>query len=474
MAAIVLPPVPGDRHRRRASRHAGRDPGALPHHQHGRRVRRHVGRPRRLRRHDRHGLGLCGCGKKARRGGDRAQQGRRTEAAAGSDLGPRHRERDDQRRARCQRRRTLGEAGWADGRTGTAGVPARTPLSHYRDNSRSRGAEGGNADGRRPRGLHLHAPGPEGNAGRDLRDPSSTLVDGRRALGLRGRASSGEHRPHLGGTRTRPSPVSGLAEGRHPQMGQWRIHLFPRREPTGRSGRGQAGVLARLRRDGRVPPGRRRRQSARRMDDPRGNRRGRLRPRHRPLRRPRVQSGVHPSDDRRVLRPPIRHDLPERAIAGGPSPQDNAGLRRHVGGGLPVGQFLGPGDSAVFRAARFQGKADPETLERLRHRRRGVPRGAQERGTSRYRGVLALRGDRTAGRKLARLADRRPPAEARTSEARADAFGDGPAQRRPHNHQLGRRNLLDRRLLLPAPVAYALVRRPRRARGRSFATFPTT
>ena len=129
----------------------------------------------------------------------------RTEPAARPDLGRRHRERNDQRRARRQRRRPLGETGRADGRARSAGLPARTPLPHHRDDPRSRGAEGGNADGRRPRRLHLHAPGPEGDAGRDLRDPSSTLVDGRRALGLRRRAASGEHRPHLGGTRTRPS-----------------------------------------------------------------------------------------------------------------------------------------------------------------------------------------------------------------------------------------------------------------------------
>ena len=95
----------------------------------------------------------------------------------------------------------------------------------------------------------------------------------------------------------------------------------------------------------------------------------------------------------------------------------------------------------------------------------GVPRRARRRGAPRYRAFLPLRGDRTGGRKLARLADGRAPAEAGTREARPDAVRDRQAQGRPHRHQLGRRNLLDRRLLLPAPVAYALVRRPC-ARGR--------
>ena len=90
MAAIVVPPVSGDRHRRRASHYAGRDPGSLPDHQHRRCVRRHVGRPRRLRRHDWNSLGLCPRSEEARRDSDRAQQGRRTEAAAGPNVGPRH------------------------------------------------------------------------------------------------------------------------------------------------------------------------------------------------------------------------------------------------------------------------------------------------------------------------------------------------------------------------------------------------
>ena len=223
-----------------------------------------------------------------------------------------------------------------------AGVAARAPLPHHRDDPRSRGVEDRNADGRRPRRLHLYAPGPEGHADRHLRDPHATLVDGRRAVGLRRRASAGKHRPHRGRARTRPSPVSGLAEGRNSQVGQRRFHLLAGRQPARRPGRGQAGLLARLRRDGRVPAGRRRRQGARRMDDPRGDDRGPLRPRYRPLRPLYVQSGIHQADDRRVLRPQVRHDVPRRAIAGGTPAEDDAGLRRHVGCRLPMGTI--PGD----------------------------------------------------------------------------------------------------------------------------------
>ena len=71
---------------------------------------------------------------------------------------------------------------------------------------------------------------------------SAALVHGRRAMGLRRRTSAGEHRPDLRRTRTRPPPLSGLADGGHPQMGQRRLHLLAGRQPAGRPGRGQAAA----------------------------------------------------------------------------------------------------------------------------------------------------------------------------------------------------------------------------------------
>ena len=41
---------------------------------------------------------------------------------------------------------------------------------------------------------------------------------------------------------------------------------------------------------------------------------------------PHVQSRIHQADDRRVLRPPLRHDLSERTIARRPAAQDDARL----------------------------------------------------------------------------------------------------------------------------------------------------
>ena len=60
------------------------------------------------------------------------------------------------------------------------------------------------------------------------------------------------------------------------------------------------------------------------------------------------------------------------------------------------------------------------------------------------------------------------------AQARADAVRDRQAQGRPHRHQLGRRDILDRGLLLPSPMAHALVRGPCARRRRACATFPTT
>ena len=113
-----------------------------------------------------------------------------------------------------------------------------------------------------------------------------------------------------------------------------------------------------------------------------------------------------------------------------------------------------------FAPPGFQGEADPQALERLRHRRRRMPHGPRGRRPPRYRFVLALRSDRPRGRKLARLDDRRAFAPAWPRAPRPDAVRDRQAQGRPHHHQLGRRDVLDRGLLLPSPMAYALVREP--------------
>ena len=292
----------------------------------------------------------AGAAKKARRDGDRAQSRAGAEAAPGFLLGPDHRGGRHQRRACGERRRPVGEAGRPDGRARPSALADGASLPPDRDDPRDRCAQDRTADGRGPRGVHLHAPGSEGHADRHLRDPAPALVDGRRAVGLRRRAPAGEHRPHRRRARARSPPLSGLADGGDAQMGQRRLHLLAGRQSAGRPGRGQARLLARLRRHGRLSARRRRRQVAGGIDDPWRGVDRRLRPRHRPLRRLRLQPRIYQADDRRVLCPPLRHDLSQRAIAGRPAAQDDAGLRRDDGGRLPLGQFLGAGGAALFRA----------------------------------------------------------------------------------------------------------------------------
>ena len=70
-----------------------------------------------------------------------------------------------------------------------------------------------------------------------------------------------------------------------------------------------------------------------------------------------VQSRIYQADDRRILCAPVRHDLPQRAIARRPPAQDGPGLRRHVRRRLPVGEFLGSRGSALLRPARASRKS---------------------------------------------------------------------------------------------------------------------
>ena len=69
------------------------------------------------------------------------------------DMGRRDREGHDPRRARRQRRRTVGQAGSSHGRLGSAGVAARAPLPHHRVDPRTRRHGGRDPDDDRPRGA---------------------------------------------------------------------------------------------------------------------------------------------------------------------------------------------------------------------------------------------------------------------------------------------------------------------------------
>ena len=131
---------------------------------------------------------------------------------------------------------------------------------------------------------------------------------------------------------------------------------------------------------------------------------------------------------------------------------DRAGARWGVRWGLEVPIYFAPED--------FDGDADAETLQRLRHRRRGMPQDARSasacstspaspatrcRVRTRERGSTGFWPARLPKPGRARLA---PMLGARR-----------PAQGRPHRLQLGRWHLVDHGLVLSPPMAHALVRR---------------
>ena len=136
-------------------------------------------------------------GQEARRRADPAQPRAGAAPAARRVLGGGHRAGHRPRRARRQRRRPLGQAGRADGRRRPAGDADGAPLPGHREHSRDRGHGPRDPADRRPRGLHLHAPGGQGRARRRLRARPAPLAGRGRALGLRHRADPRGHRPHL-------------------------------------------------------------------------------------------------------------------------------------------------------------------------------------------------------------------------------------------------------------------------------------
>ncbi len=279
-------------------------------------------------------------------------------------------------------------------------------------------------------------------------------------MGLRHRAAHARRRPHRRRAHDRHEPLSGARPRRYQAVGQRRLHLLPGRQPAGRAGAGAPQLLVGLCRDGRVPPGRWRRQGAGRVDDPRRAGGGHLRHGRGSLRPVCREPRVHPPDDRPVLLAPLRDDLPQRAAVGGPPAEDGAGVRRDDRGRGALGGVVGSGGADLLHRSRVRGDPVVAPLQRLRHRGRGVPPGAQRGRHPRYHRLLPVRGDRTVGTGMARSAPGRPAPGSGPRQAGADARPRRPAQGRPHRVQLGRWHLVDHGVLLPARLAHALVRRP--------------
>ena len=121
----------------------------------------------------------------------------------------------------------------------------------------------GDAAYHRFRRRDLHAPGgPRRHADRHLRARRRAVVGAADALGLRPRAAAERPRPHRAEPRGRLRAFPGARARRHQARRQRPLHLRARRQPAGRAGAGPQELLGRLRRDGRVQPGRRRRAVA--------------------------------------------------------------------------------------------------------------------------------------------------------------------------------------------------------------------
>ena len=174
-------------------------------------------------------------------------------------------------------------------------------------------------DGRRPRpaGRDLHAAGARRRAARHLREGLPAVVAEDDAVGLRPRAAAARPRPHRAVARGRVPALPGAGEGRDQAGDQRPLHLRPRRQPARRPGAGADQLLGRLRGDGGLQPGRRRRAGARQLDDGGRSRPRRLRHGRRPLRRV-GDLALHQRQGAGELCPPLLDPLPERGAGRGP------------------------------------------------------------------------------------------------------------------------------------------------------------
>ena len=148
----------------------------------------------------------------------------------------------------------------------------------------------------------------------------------RDALGFRPGSPAQRSRPHRAFARGRLRAFPGDRARRHQAGRQRPLHLRARRQPVDRPHPGLAQFLGRLRRDGRLQPGRRRRALARELDDARRSGRRHLGHGRRPLRRFR-DARLHQRQGARELLAPLPHPLPERGARGREALAHDADLR---------------------------------------------------------------------------------------------------------------------------------------------------
>ena len=295
---------------------------------------------------------------------------------------PRER-RPDPRRARRQRRRSVGPRGRPVRRDRAAGPRDGASLPADRRHARGRRVQRPDrprdADGPRLRRRDLHPPGRRGDAPRDVRAELPAVVAAGDAVGLRVAAPQAGPRPDHAGAQRRLQALPGDGHDRDPPRRQRAVHVRARREPARRAGPRAARLLGRLRRDGRAEPGRRRRARSGGVDD-RGRRRrlgdGYLGDGRRPLRRLR-DARLHERQGPGELPAAVPDHVPERGAAGRPAAADDADPRPPDRRERRLGRDDGPRARALVpeggpRADRG-GHLPP--VERLGVRRGGGPGG---------------------------------------------------------------------------------------------------
>ncbi len=169
------------------------------------------------------------------------------------------------------------------------------------------------------------------------------------SLGLRpGSAAqrSGAHRAQPGG---RLRAFSGAGRRRHQESGERAVHLCARRQSAGGADPRLEELLGRLRRDGRIQPGRRRGPGAVAMDGRRRSGRRHLGHGRGALRRL-DHAGLHQRQGAGELFAPFQHPLSERGAAGRAAAAHHADLRKTAGRTRGIRRLLRPGASAVVRA----------------------------------------------------------------------------------------------------------------------------
>ena len=264
------------------------------------------------------------------------------------------------------------------------------------------------------------------------------MVAGQHAMGFRPRAAAARSRPHrpLAGGRLQAFPRH--REGRDQAGHQRSLHLRAGRQPAGRPGAGPDQFLGRLRRHGRLQPGRRRRPGAVQLDGRRRSRLRRLGHGCRPLGRMGVAS-LHQRQGARELFQALLDPLPQRGTAGGAAGADDAALRHHGRAERRHGRQLGSRDAALVRpqGQRAEGHRLIPPLQRFRACRQRGACGAPARRRHRDRQLRQIRSVGRGRGGLPQPADDQSHAEEGPHRADADAQRIRPADRRLHHRQWG-------------------------------------